>query len=466
MDLDDSRSGWDSLGHDLHLLILSVLKQRKYKASLQAVMQTSRDLRLLASSLVSAIEIRDAFALAHYPRYAAAITSMWLWMRPFHGETRMEPPFMVNWLQATSAAGHRLAAVTNVQVVHPGILGAIDPATMDSMLASIARACPNLRCLRMGGIMRKEEEVVRAMFSAIGQHLPGIVELEVEPEDEDDYNFAIAGIDWAACLPRGLQKFTSWVNLHHELLQQLVLMPALVEVAVTSLSGEEEDLLEVQSEACAWRILRLVTGSFFPELGRFTAAMPLLHLDCGGASWLLGSAVEGPATVTKAAAWLSQISNCPNELSLEFSSGPTSSTAGLISSMAPLSGSLASLALVNWPVSKGNLDELAEALPNVHKLTLKSCSISSGAWARMASLTSVSDLTIHRPAADGITVPLAQIIAFATAIARPMALTFSDGAVSIEVRAGWEAFEKEQRRNNVLQQITMRITRDDGTGQA
>ena len=378
--------GWDSLGHDLHLLVLSVLKQRRKKDSLQAVMQTSRDLRLLASSLVSAIEIRDAFALAHYPRYAAAITSMWLWMRPFHGETHMEPPFMVNWLQATSAAGNRLAAVTSVEVELPGGRRggrAIDPITMDSLLASIARACPNLRCLHIEDIVCEEEDVVRAMFSAIGQHLPGIIELQLEPYGDDPVHYAIAGIDWAACLPRGLQKFSGYMYLHHELLQQLVLMPSLTEVEVLGLSIDGEELLEVQSEACAWRILRLTEDApLFLDLGRFTAAMPLLHLDCLGDSWFLRAAEEGPATMAKAAAWLSQISNCPNALSLRFIyTIPTASTAGLISSLAPVSGPLVSLALIDWPVSEGNLDELAAALPNVHKLTLTSCSISSGTWA-------------------------------------------------------------------------------------
>ena len=42
MDRDDSGSGWDGLGHDVQLSILSVLKQRKDKASLQAVIDLAR----------------------------------------------------------------------------------------------------------------------------------------------------------------------------------------------------------------------------------------------------------------------------------------------------------------------------------------------------------------------------------------------------------------------------------------
>ena len=476
MDRDSSDSDWDSLGHDLHLLILSVLKQWWDKASLQAMMQTSRDLRLLASSLISAIEIRDASALDHYPTHAAAIKKMWLRMQPSPGEAHMEPTCMVSWLQATSSAGNRLAAVTIIEVELPRMpqpdeededAVTMDPAIMDSLLASIGQACPNLRRLSMENIVREEENVIRAMLSAIGQHLPGIVELRLglDAEDISDtsvFDFDIAGIDWAACLPRGLQKFDSSINLHHELLQQLVLMPSLTEVEVWALSINGEELLEVQSDACAWRSLT----TDFPScqaLGRFTAAMPLLHLYCEygeGPVWNLAADVERPA-VAKAAAWLSQLRNPPEELSLNLISA---CTPGLISSLGPLSVRLVSFGLGKWPVSERTLDELATALPSVCKLTLWNCSISDSAWSRMLSLTSVTELRIYGPAiVDGSTIPLNQIIAFASAISRPFTLTFRGGCVSVEDQAGWEVFEEERKRNGgLLQRITVHITQKKG----
>ena len=104
------------------------------------------------------------------------------------------------------------------------------------------------------------------------------------------------------------------------------------------------------------------------------------------------------------------------------------------------------------------MDELAEALPNVSELTFWNCSLSDSAWARMLTLTSVTDLKIYGRADGGGTIPLAQIIAFASAVSRPMALTFKGGVVSEEDQAGWEAFEEEQRQNNGLQQITVHIS--------
>ena len=464
MDLNDSGSGWDNLGHDPQLSILSVLKQRKDKDSMQAMMQTSRDLRLLASSLISTIEIRDASALDHYPRHAA-ITTMLLRMRPSRAwKAHMEPSDMVSWLQATSAAGIRLAAVTSVEVELPGMpQEAMDPATMDSLLEFIAGSCPNLRCLSMANIVREEEDLIRAMFTAIGRHLPGITELQLAVSEWDDHfgcDFAIAGIDWATCLPRGLQKFTGGVKLHHELLQQLVLMPSLMEVDVLSLSTGEEEKLAVHSDACAWRILRTHFRSC-QDLGRFTSAMPLLHLYCDDPPvWGLAADVGEHAVVAKAAAWLSQIGSCPEELSLWVDSDRTASSAGFISALAPLSGRLVSLGLGNWPVIERTLDELADALPNIRKLNLWCCSISDSAWSRMLSMTSVTDLTIKGRADSGGTIPLAQIIAFASAASRPLTLTLKGGALSSEDQAGWEAFEAEQRRNGGLRHMTVHITRE------
>ena len=230
--LDDDGAGcscWNSLGHDLQLAILSILKRRDDKVSLQAVLQTSSDLRRLGSSLISSIEIRDAYALNHFPRHATAITSMELWMCPSPGKEHMAPPCMVSWLQFTSAACDRLAAVTNMLLELPQSSWEdeedykpwpMDPATMDDLLTSIGGACPNLRRMYIGGIDRSDEGLVRAMSTSIGQHFPGIVELQLELASESDiWDFDIPGIDWGACLPRALQKFSSPVRLHHGLLQ-------------------------------------------------------------------------------------------------------------------------------------------------------------------------------------------------------------------------------------------------------
>ena len=470
----DSDGSWHSLGQDLQLSIMSVLKQRKDKSSLQAMMQTSRDLRLLASSLISSIEIRGAFALARYPKHAAAITSMRLCMRPSPRQVHMEPSAMISWLQSTPAISSRmgggLAAVTGVRVDLPvpdeddeEKFEPMRPAIMDNLITTIGRACPSLRSLHIDGIYRTEVDkgLVRAMFSAIGQHLPGIVELQLEVcTGTDLYDFNIAGIDWAACLPRGMEKFNSNVHLHHNLLQQLVQMPALVEVVVGSLGDDDVDgTTEVQSGGCAWRILRIGgLGAGFSSckaFGRFSAAMPLLQLYCTNTVyWELDSIsqAEGP-TVAKAAAWLSQISNCPHELSIGWGVYiPDSiSTVGVISALAPMSN-LTSLQLLDWPVTERTLDELALALPNVSKLAFKFCSINSSAWLRMLSLASVTHLSLIRTP-----VTLKQVVAFTSVVLRPVTLLCANSTN----QAGWDDCQgalMEQRRLTGLPPIEVIVS--------
>ena len=285
-------------------------------------------------------------------------------------------------------------------------------------------------------------------------------------------NFDISNIDWAACLPRGLQKFSSNIHLNHNLLQQLVQMPALAEVAVCSLGQEA---MKVQSDNCAWRSLRLSDGLPSCEvLARFTAAMPLLQMPSldrevelqSPHQWFFtpfGSTSVDRTIVAKAAAWLSHVNNCPKELSVRWGWRANywpdaASTVGYISALAPLSG-LVSLELVLWPITERTLDELALALPNVEKLILNSCSISSGAWSRMSSLKSVTDLKITHQHTNH-TIPLADIVAFTSAVSHPMSIHFNYSTVSEADRGGWEAFKgtlKERRRSMGLPHITVRM---------
>ena len=189
--------------------------------------------------------------------------------------------------------------------------------------------------------------------------------------------------------------------------------------------------------------------------------MPLLSLyctSCGETYWKFDatSQAKRPA-VAKAAAWLSQVSNCPKALYIGWRGIPdAASAAGIIAALAPLSG-LASLELGQWPVTEGTVDELKQALPNIGKLTLQACTISSGAWLRLSSLTAVTDLTVTRWPwnAMGSITSLAEIVAFVSHASHPMTLNFHGEAVSAADRAGWEAnketLEAERQRMGLPQ---------------
>lgn len=338
----------------------------------------------------------------------------------------------------------------------------MDPDTMVSLLASIGQACPNLSCLCITDIDHFGVDSLLAMLTAIGQHFPRIVELQLDMDEAarllDKWDFNMAGVDWAACLPRGLQKFRTSVNLHSDLLQQLVQLPSLAEVVVGRMG---EGAAEVQSGG--WRTLRTECFPSYKSLGRFSTAMPLLHLYSDAAAhWDLDatSQTEGPA-VAKAAAWLSQISNCPRELFLSCGRGlPDAATgAGIITALGPLSD-LVSLQLDHWSVSERTLDELAGVLPNISK----SCSICIGLWLRRSRLLSPSltdQLLLSRDTISS-SILLARLIARPRAISGPMTPpTFEDGsALSQAERAGWGAFKQaleEHRWNRGQPRITVHI---------
>ena len=478
-----SDGSWHSLGHDLQLSILSVLKQRKDWRSLQAMMQASRGLRRISSSLISRIDVVNARALACFPKFAA-LTSMRLGFMLRSGDadqaTELEPYALVAWLQATSAVCNRLETVTEVYMT---LVDSMDAATLGSLVESLARACPSLRSLHIDDIDRQNEQLVAAMLTAIGQHLPRIVELGLElchmgTEGHRDYNLDITGIDWAACLPRGLQKFRSSVHLHHELLQQLAQMPVLTEVAVWSLGNrdpghEEEEQREVQSDACMWRKLQIL-GYLFPtpaDLCSFTAWPPHLRLlfdrdyDIGG--WVLDARLpysRQSLALTTAAARLSQSLVPTDNIGWDdFSLGwgkaiPDAAAAvGFISALAPMSAlSIPRLTLDHWPVTERTLDELVKALPFVSELTLVDCSISSGAWLRMLSLKSVTHLALFRAP-----VSLTQVVAFTSVVSHYMALECADSTDD----AGWHDFQgalMEQRRQTGLPPIDVLAYRISG----
>ena len=455
---------WQSLGPDMHRAILTVLQQRKDKDSMQAIMQTSRGLRLIASSLISRIDVYDARALACFPKFAA-LTSMRLGLMLRTGGAELEPYALVAWLQATSAVSNRLETVTDVLV----ILMDMDAVTLGSLIESLARACPNLRSLHIGDIDRQNENLVVIMLMSIGLHFPRLTELRLELDasglQDRDYNFNIAGINWAGCLPRGLQKFRSSVHLHHELLQQLAQMPSLTDVTVWSLYSlepgqEEEERREVQSHTCAWKKLDIL-GDRFPthaELCSFTAWPQQLrlffdrNLEIG---WTLDAKIPYSRQCLVVETAADRLSHCLNPSDYfgwdDFSLGwgqaipDTASAVGFVSALAPMRGlAIPRLTLDHWPVTDRTLDELVMALPFADELTLVDCSISSGAWLRMLSLTPVTHLCLVRTP-----VPLAQVVAFASAVSRPMVLR----CLGSTDQPGWDDFQgalMEQRRLTCL----------------
>ena len=411
-------ASWSCLGSDLQLLILSSLKQQGDKAAIQALLQTSRALRLLASSLICKITVCDVAALSHFPRHAV-ITEIWLVMESSESRAHMELPDVLAWLAATSAAGLRLCAVTIVSMTMPPKNQQLG-TSLSALILAVGQTFPNMQNLVVMGLARSldNEGAMTAFFQALGNHLPNITVLCVmvngglyDLDIPGLYDLDIPGLydldipDWAACLPAGLRRIQINVVLHPVLLQLLAQMPNLTDVAAWALSKDMvgDGLNTVQSEACAWRVLRIFQFPSFQDVCRFST-WPQISLQQGNAavtrfpSWTLGQhCPEQTLALTTAAVRLatctdSNLSWLGNGFTLRCTE-ESASAVGVISALAPLADKIPTLRLEGWTVGAVLLNELALALPHTHGLDLMDCIVTSEAWVRLLTLTSITRLS-------------------------------------------------------------------------
>ena len=425
-----------SLGEDLQLEVIKVLQKDADKDSMQAVLQTSRDLRLRASALIHKLVVcnnsNNMMDTDRFPRHAVNITSLELRI------TSQVIASVVEWLN-TAALTDRLLLVTRADLVvqlprrvqqededeeakdeRDFADAEANDLVLAFVVAALAHACPNLSSLIVSSTDLFEDVLSRSFFEAIGRHLPNLAQLEFldthvpqVPMNDTSYGIDFAGIDWAACLPAGLTKLHLWrVNLHRSLLQQLVRMPLLVDVQAWSLSDYKDDMsMPVQSDTCAWRKLQL--GNMFPdfrEVCRFStwpSNVKLVETQCLEGPytfhWKLGqSSVEQTDAVATAAQRLStcdlsssgtfKLSCWQNWQGVEHHTGISDAAAavGIISALALLASSIPALWLIGWPISASLLDELAWLLPYTHTLIITDCTIGEDARARLLRLCSAA----------------------------------------------------------------------------
>ena len=489
-------SGWDDLGTDLQLSILSVLRQQADRESLQAVLQTSHMMQLLASSLIHAAVICDAEVLiSRFPRHAT-LTSMQLVMQPAEDKP-MAPCIgfaaVISWLESSYACGctSRLRCVTDVKLKLPydqGEVGQQDEALVVAAIEALSRACPGMRNLCVHNLDRDNEALMIAFFKALVEHLPGLAELEVGLGSEYLFDLQIAGIDWAASLPPVLRKLTlPLFDVDRSLLQHLVRMPKLVEVEADRLDVQlpEEDgdswiQSPLDSDSCAWQVLKLASLPSFKTVSRFTTwPRVLLEMTCSDfecfSNWKLGPPCPAQtAAVSKAAERLSTCSYTASALGdlfiirWEEKLQDSASAAGIISALAPLAIMIPKLRFLNWPISAALLDEVAQALPHTSSIGFEGgCSLTSDAWVRLLTLTSVTHISFFMM---GETIPLADFVSFMTAVPRSMSVGFFRCHVPIMDFApvmssgdleAWERFEPSlAQRRMALGLPALTITED------
>ena len=399
------------LSGDIHSIIVSFLWRQNDQASVNAFMQTSRELRLRTSALISKIKLTDMLAQGHFPRHAT--------LRTLDLALPVEKATM--WLQAMWAVvPERLRPVSKV-LVHTDCSSNdyewdAMPDHLEVLPGVISYTCPNTASLELVSLFSARRRGyagdTTAFLRALGKHsLPHLVELRTGPVSEIVDIGEWSPTQIAACFPPSLRKLAlPCVDIHHELLQYLVNMPSLIELEAFSLcpNGAEGPFPAVQSEACTWQVLRLQELPHWGLINSFTA-WPGFRLEVlppptdeepwsyrafewgmDAPSLRLASAI-GAAAVKLAACIddpLHLLSHQRHDLVFAFDSimEPEASDAAvaLISALAPLDGILRGVRLVKWRVTAEVLQALTASLPNTGRLGLKDCIMNSGAWQRLS----------------------------------------------------------------------------------
>ena len=397
------------LSGDIHSIIVSFLWRQNDQASVNAFMQTSRELRLRTSALISKIKLTDMLAQGHFPRHAT--------LRTLDLALPVEKATM--WLQAIwTVVPERLRLVSKI-LVHTDCTSNdyewdAMPEHLKALPEVISYACSNTASLELVSLFDGSALDTTAFLRALGQHgLPHLLELRVGrlPGREIVEIYDWSPTQMAACFPPGLRKLAlPCVVIHNELLQYLVNMPSLIELEAFSLCpGARGPFPVVQSEACTWQVLRLQELPHWGLINSFTA-WPGLRLEVlpqaakdkpwlyPAFEWGLGApSLELAAAVGEAAAKLAACIDDPLHLLshhryglvLAFDNimGPAASDAAaavaLISALAPLDGFLRGVRLVRWRVTAEVLQALTVSLPNTVRLGLKHCFMNKGAWRRL-----------------------------------------------------------------------------------
>ena len=232
--------------------ISSHLWKAEDKDSLQALMQTSRELCLIISSMIHTVKIVDTCDSVHeaFPRHAT-IRSLRL------GISALAKT--VAWIRAYAAsspkASDRLLLLESLEFDLKSL--GIVPGDVAALLDAMSQLCPNVR--RLNVHPRREREVDLALLRSLGRTFPHLTELSLGRCWFDFFPLQDSFIDWSACIPPKLTKLSMPESkLPRKLIQHLVQMPSLVEVDACSLDDQTNGG-PIETEACAWKVLRCVS---------------------------------------------------------------------------------------------------------------------------------------------------------------------------------------------------------------
>ena len=497
------QSSWESLCPELQGSVILVLWLEQDRDSIQSMLQASREMRDFCSSLISALTIsdkeKDRRALRRFPSHATITALRFDMAAGKDGEGRLlEPSDVAAWLERASDKTSRLSeTVEKVELFLPA-KGDVS-ISLPKLWPAMSAACPQLSCLCIhakpndrGGT----QPLDAACLAALRQHMPSLVVLVLDCRFVD---VTWVSLDWAASLPPGLRKLylPQHQELHHELLQHLAQMPCLIELyaaGLGSFNGRSETgdgipgHRAIQSDACAWQVLRLWHVPDFRDICRFTV-WPRVRLEyngkahdrevgssnscrcaCDKYAWSYDWQLTKPGTQNRramadAALRLTTCSGGKLDWGGAFCIGwdeeaagadVAETAAGMLSALAPLAAKLPALCLTRWPVTEALLEEVSQALPHTRRIIFQGCTISSEAWLRMLTMESVTELCFCRPCGNyyrddgGLQLP--ELAAFAASV--PRVLTLETSGCLFDRRDGgneeWAAFKANLARRRLL----------------
>ena len=247
---------WESLPIAcIRYCIVSCLWKAKDRESLQALMQTSRELRVMISSMIDAVVVQDAESMHIFPRHAI-VRKLGLGRCPAKA---------VIWLRTFAASGpradKRLLQIESVNLnvsLHPKeiqLCGEVKPEDITEVFDAIASLCPNMHSLAVR--LSEERAINIALLQSLGKQLPHVTELCLDSVWVDILQDIGDNVDWPLHIPPNLTKLSlPSSTLPRDLIQHLVQMPTLVEVSAAGLDDDPGGRPAINTETCAWKKLR------------------------------------------------------------------------------------------------------------------------------------------------------------------------------------------------------------------
>lgn len=107
----------------------------------------------------------------------------------------------------------------------------------------------------------------------------------------------------------------------------------------------------------------------------------------------------------------------------------------MIRGLSPLANHIMKLSLIGWKVTAEVIKAISTALPELHSINLDFCTLDSGAWRELLTMTAFTHLKL-----DGTPCSLLQVTSFAASVRRGMTLAINSRCMIASERTAFKDF--------------------------